>query len=575
MQQSLIREVSKQRILELGFIVLLANGVVLAQGSKTDISTPTPNSATPINSKTNLEQIKLLRTEQLRTFQDHILTRTLDSLKTVDEPALRLAARNQILTYLSRVNPPSKEGRTIATSVALDALTDLSKHGDEIPPSMNYLWSDLAVWIEKYEPKLSEKFQGAKEMHNKQSNDIRALLELRGGDTLAAQRMGNILDEGRDIDGLVFYLDYLRERNSKELEPLLSRIVAVAERGPIPGLQTLYWVTHIYLHPQVPKTIKQRFLSMVIKRTQPGNLIGESTTKIAYDWLTQVLPAIRELIPESYEQALTQSFAMRASFSERELATEARAKRLRESLNPIEDLLAEAEAARSKAERNELLAEAAQWALQEKKLSLCLDTVAKLDLDVAGIRPDFWRNWSDQFLQDLVKAGLVAKDSELAEKGAGRITSPLVRVEGLNMIMLYLGKATDRTGARRLLTEASKIADTASDNVEKANAFFLLSITCDWADESQKTPLLESGIRAVNNVSKPDSGRNDKELYQQYVRSLDIARYQLTKSFRGLTKKDENGALAQIEKVQKSDLRPFAMIGILQGLDELLRLEQK
>jgi hypothetical protein len=97
-----------------------------------------------------------------------------------------------------------------------------------------------------------------------------------------------------------------------------------------------------------------------------------------------------------------------------------------------------------------------------------------------------------------------------------------------------------------------------------------LSITCDQVDEFQKATLLESAIKTLNNVSKPDSSASDKKPYHQYVRNLDNTGYQLVRGFKELTKKDENGAVVLVDKLQKPDLRTFATIGILLGMDDLL-----
>ncbi|HVG38063.1 MAG TPA: hypothetical protein VM870_02180, partial [Pyrinomonadaceae bacterium] len=253
-----------------------------------------------------------------------------------------------------------------------------------------------------------------------------------------------------------------------------------------------------------------------------------------------------------------------------ELAAEERAKRLKDSADPVETLVAEAEATKSKAERNQLLAEAAQMALERKRFPLCLDIISKLDHDVVESSANFWRNWADQFLKDFVKAALTAKDAELAERGAGRFASPLARVEGLVLIMRYWGKANDKTAAQRFLAEARKIAGAASDDIEKAKAFLLLSSACDPADEAQKAGLLESAVKALNNVPRPDSGASDMKPYHVYVRNLDNTGYQLTRGFKELTKKDENEAFALAEKLHKPDLRTFATLGVLLGIDDLL-----
>jgi len=544
----------------------LAVGSVLAQESKT-----APLSA---KAKQEQEETRGLRHTYLRVLKESTLKRVVDSIKSMDEAALRMSARNQLITHLTGGAMPSEEHKLLAARIASDAITDFSEHSEEIPPFMaDYLLSDLGAWIQKYQPQLIEPYQAAekKKKSNKESDRIRALLQLKGGDALAARRIRQLLEEGQDVDGLNFYLDDLRKHNSKEFEPLLSEIVSVAERGQQVSLQTLFWISDIYLRAEMPLALKHRFLAMIVTRTQPTNFAAAQAPQIAYDLLVRVLPVIRELSPELYDQAVAQSFGMRSTLTERELATEERNKRLKESLNPLEDLIAEADAVKSKVERNELLAGAARLALEGKKFGLCLDVVSKLDLDMAAAIPtNFWRNWADQFLKDFVKATLTAKDTELAERGAARLSSPLARVEGLVLIMRYWGKANDKTAAQRLLAEANKVAAAISDNIEKAKAFFFLSISCDQTDESQKAGLLESAIKALNNVSEPDSRASDTQPHYQYVRDLDSTGYQLTRGFKELTKKDESGAVALVEKIQKPDLRTFAVVGVLLGVDDLL-----
>ncbi|HXQ69097.1 MAG TPA: hypothetical protein VN844_01305, partial [Pyrinomonadaceae bacterium] len=198
----------------------------------------------------------------------------------------------------------------------------------------------------------------------------------------------------------------------------------------------------------------------------------------------------------------------------------------------------------------------------------CLDTLDKVDVNVTS-DPDPWQRSIDQILKNLVRSVLTAKRAELAERAAARIGSSLTRVEALNLIMRYWVKANDKAEVQRLLTEASKAAATGSDDAQKAKAFFLLSITCDQVDSSRKPDLLLSGINALNNLAAPDVGARDKTIYHNYVQRLDNSGYELTKAFNGLTKQDENSTLALVERLQKRDLRTFALIGILLGLDQL------
>jgi hypothetical protein len=96
------------------------------------------------------------------------------------------------------------------------------------------------------------------------------------------------------------------------------------------------------------------------------------------------------------------------------------------------------------------------------------------------------------------------------------------------------------------VAEAAKVADNASDDLERAN------------------------VKALKGVTRPDRNAGDKKLYQQYLRGLDNTGYQLIRGFRELTRKDEISVLSRSENLRQPDLRAFALIGILQGLDASL-----
>jgi len=363
-------------------------------------------------------------------------------------------------------------------------------------------------------------------------------------------------------------------RNSKEFESLASDVVARAARGEI-SFETLFWISDIYLRPQTSNALRNRFLATVVTRTQPANFVAEPAPRMAYNLLTNVLPSVQRSTPELYDQALNNSFAMRASLSESQLANEARIKRLNESVNPIADLKSEAESAKTKSERNELLLHAAEVALEKKKFDVCLDILDEVDVSVVNADPDLWQRGVDRVLKDFVKNALTASLADLAEKAAARLVSPFTKVDSLNLVMRYYTKVNDKEAAQRLLSEASKVAGSGANTTEKARAFFLLSITCDQVDRSKKADLLLSGLKALNNLSTPDVNARDKPLYQTYVRSLDNIGYEVVRGFKGLTKQDENDALALVEKLQKPDLKTYALIGILLGLDELLTAPAK
>ena len=524
-------------------------------------------------SKSADSESRSLRKQQLQILHENLLSRTLDATKKMDEVALRLSARNQILAYLWESKTLSDKHLSLKRNLALDAISDLSNHHLEIPQFMlDHLSADLAALIEKYQPDLTEKLQAAKEAakSGKQAVNIRSLFELKNGDLLAAARIRQLLAQGDDVKELHFWLDDLRKRKSSEFEPLVREVIVIAERGPQISFETLFWLNPIYFQPEVPQPLQKSFAAMILTRTQPANFIVTPAPQIAYELLNGALPHIQQLLPEVYEQAVRQTLVLRASMNQTQLAGEERRKRLRDSLNPIEDLVREAETAKTKTERNDLLVEASELALRKKEFSMCLDIVAKLDLEIAVPgQPDFWRDWSRQFLKKLVTNAVATKELEIAEKAAFGMTTSLMKVQAVALLMRSWSGAGDKTSAHKLLSEAIKVAESISGEFEKAKAFLLLSLRCDEVDESKKAPLLLSSIKVLNSSNKPTTPR-DQQPYQQYLRNLDNTGYEVVRGFKELTTKDENAAISLTDQVHKTDLRTFALIGILSGLNDLL-----
>lgn len=526
----------------------------------------------PANQSADAE-VANLREQQLRILHDNLLSRTLDSIKKMDEVALRISARNQMLQYLWDSKVLSDKHLSLKRSLALDSIADLNDHHLEIPKFMlEYLVSDLAALIEKHQPDLIEKLQAARETakSGKQPGDIRSLFEMKNGDALAAAQIHQLLAHGDDVKELNFWLDELRKQKSRDFEPLAREVIAVAERGPQLSFETLSWLNQIYFHPEVSGSLQASFAEMILTRTQPANFIAAPAPQAAYELLNGALPYIQRILPDRYEQAMTQVLVLRNAINQAQLTGEERSKRLKDSVTPIEDLISEAEAAKTKSERNELLAEAADLALRKEKFSACLDIVAKLDLEVTiPGQSAFWRNWTSQFLKKFVRNAAAAKEFELAEKGALEMPASLAKVQAVDFMMRQWNEARNNDAARRLLLEAIKMAESLSDEFDKAKGFLLLSITCDQVDDSQRTPLLLSSIKALNSVNRPTTPR-DQTPYQEYVRNLDSTGYQVVKGFKGLTTKDENAAISLVNEVHTPDLRTLALIGVLSGLDDLL-----
>jgi hypothetical protein len=551
------------------FILILLSLIYV---SVTVVAQEKPVPERPASKSANAE-LRTLRKQQLRILHDNLLSRALDTIKKMDEVALRLSARNQVLAYLSESKTVSDNNLRLKRSLALDAISDLSNNHQEIPQFMlDYLSADLTALIEKHQPDLTEKLQAAKETakSSNQAVNIRSLFELKNGDLLAAARIRQLLAQEEDSKELHFWLDNLRKQKSREFEPLLREVIAIAERSPQISFETLLWVSPIYFHPDVPRSLQKNFAAMILSRTQPVNFSVTGPPILAYELLTGALPHIQNLLPDNYERAVSQSLVLRTTIDRTQLAGEERSKRLKESQSPIEDLVQEAETAKTKSERNELLAEAAELALQKKKFNTCLDIVAKLDLEITVLdQVRFWQGWKNQFLKKVVKSAMVARELESAERAALGMTASLAKVQAIAWIVRYSSETGEKGAAHKLLVEAFKVSESISDVFEKAKSFILLSIICDEVDESKKAQLLISAVKVLNDLNKPTT-RRDQEPYQEYLRNLDSTGYQIIRGFKALTVSDPDVAIALADQLHKPDLRPFALIGILTGLNDLL-----
>ncbi|HXQ71284.1 MAG TPA: hypothetical protein VN844_12390, partial [Pyrinomonadaceae bacterium] len=304
--------------------------MVVAQTSNKSAAT-SPKANTPVQpaSKGSKSKADELRQNQLRVLQEHVLARILESLKKMEEAGLRMSARNQVLTYLASEKAQFEEKQTLTSQIALDALTDLREHSEDVTPFMlSYLSNNLGSWIQKHRPNLTEEFEKAVRAQEKvTSQRIQSLFGLENGDVLAAKRIRQELDEQTTLNGLQFWLEELIKRKSGEFEPLASDIVTRAGQGQI-SFETLFWISDIYLRPQTSEALRKRFLTAVVFRTQPANFAVEPAPQMAYDLLTNVLPFVKQSAPELYDQALNQHVAMRAGLTEKQRASEARIKRL-------------------------------------------------------------------------------------------------------------------------------------------------------------------------------------------------------------------------------------------------------
>jgi hypothetical protein len=199
--------------------------------------------------KTADAEARSIRNLQLQIFYENLLSRTLDSIKKMDEVGLRLSVRNQLLAYLWESKTFSGKHVSLKRNLALEAIADLNDHQLEIPRSMvDHLLADLTAVLDKHDPDLSERLKAVKEATKigRQAVDIRSLFELKNGDVLAAAKIRQLLAQGGDVSGLNFWLDDLENESPLSLNRcyvpfaligILAGLNDLLARGDLRGAQ--------------------------------------------------------------------------------------------------------------------------------------------------------------------------------------------------------------------------------------------------------------------------------------------------------------------------------------------------
>src|SRR5689334_17173342 len=81
-------------------------------------------------------EVRSLRNQQLLILHENLLSRTVDSIKKMDDVGLRLSVRNQLLTYLWDSRALSSKYVSLKRNLALEAIADLNDHHLEMPQFM-------------------------------------------------------------------------------------------------------------------------------------------------------------------------------------------------------------------------------------------------------------------------------------------------------------------------------------------------------------------------------------------------------------------------------------------------------
>jgi len=490
-----------------------------------------------------------------------------DRIKAVDEPTLRVFLQIQLATFLWESK--TKSAAAQAEIVATEAITNLQAHRSEIPEFyLNSFRTDLLALVNLHVPALAARLSEQYKLEPTPREQLRTaytLLDSKEGINPAIEKVRGSLRSGQDLGNMIsFFLHRLAGEKPDELPRLLSEILKPEEQKPGTfSLDTLRSLQYFYLrYPKEGASVElqARFGAVVLNAAKTALAGGEQDQVLkARELLKLALPAISATLPSLYPQASAQLAALSAQAPPPPANYTEADERIARSANPLDQMLAEADAADDPARTERLLVQAAQLALSKGELKLAVEIV----LRVASTEKVYLM-WRDQFLGEVVNKSVGKKDPANAEYAAAKIESALRRAAALRQIALYFFASEDVPRSRELMDRAFKLVADSENGAPKATAYFEMFAAFAKIDEQRIPEVSQAAIKVINGLLEPrPDDKPGSAARKEYVENLMMIAYHVIPAFRLLTRRDEQGTLGLAEGIRLREIKTAAIFAVV------------
>jgi len=498
-----------------------------------------------------------------------------DQIKSIDEPAIRIFLRLRLANHLVSRNVKEIEG--VVESIIADALNDLESNEKDLPDLYaNMFRRDLMALAKLHAPGLVARFEKQNKPEQANKTDefgiAYSLLDSKEGVAPAIETIYRAIKNGRNLEErLIYFLSRLEADRAPQLPQMLVGLLMIEEQNPgAISARALLSLLRFYLKDDTPTELKARYLSVSISvietsiaQQAQGSSSFSSQTQLndIYLLLENLIPRIETTVPQLYPRARSLMASLTPRIPQAVLDRDAMRARVNQSTDPLNQLIIEADTSTDESVKGSLYIEAAQLALSKDRFKMAADIVPSKSID-----PNFGL-WHDQFLSDVVRGALDKKDSELANYGASKITSPVNRAYALRMIALYFFNSKDTTRARETMNEAVKLLDPLENRSDKAIALLSMTGAFTKVDEVRVPEMALAAIKVINNIPQPKiEDRPDSDSRKAYRKSvLDIA-WSLIPIFQHMVVKDEIGTFNLASGLQRPEFKATALFGSATGV---------
>ncbi|HEX8128303.1 MAG TPA: hypothetical protein VF527_04315, partial [Pyrinomonadaceae bacterium] len=425
----------------------------------------------------------------------HALISLSDNIKKIEEPAFRVFLRTRLAKFLWGKGASDAAGK--AEVIAAEAVTDFQAHQAGMPPlSAGLFRKELLAVLQLHAPKLAAELtkEGGTVKPPDDLSMANDLLTGKDGSAKAIEIVRRSIQQtdGTTVSRINSFFKRLDEIQPSETTRLLGEVMSAAENEPNGySVTSLFILANNYLHrSSTPRELTARFLTVLIKKTNNGAALPPQEQMYAYNLLKFALPVVQNLIPSLYAQAgvqMTNLASLRTGDNHDDVDA-----RIRDSRNPLEQMITEAKATNNAVLKKRLLARAAEMALEQGKLELALEIISSMEIAD--------KEYRDQFLAQVVSAAVKQKNLTLADAAASKIDSKLRRAFVMQSIALYVFGSEDPGSAGERLVDAAELINATDNDIEKATALFRSIPVVSKIDKQMALETIGAAVKVVNNL---------------------------------------------------------------------------
>jgi hypothetical protein len=229
--------------------------------------------------------------------------------------------------------------------------------------------------------------------------------------------------------------------------------------------------------------------------------------------------------------------------------------RVKNSTDPLAQLMTEADSTSDERLKGDLLASAARAARQQGKLHLAAELMVSSE-DNRRTPPESHTR-RDEFLTGVVQDSLARADVETARFAASNIKSPVERAEALRLLARHYAKSSDFQSAVKTLSEAQKALEGAADGRESALAYLHLAADFAELDDVHASEAVREAAKIAGRLKRPRESTEGEFSWNLFPLADGAIR-----TFQSLARADRAGAHNLANTVQPKELAVAATLGV-------------